>query len=395
MGKPTVQQIAGLDILDWLYFNQTLVHAVMDDDVLAWLIEIVERVKTAVAATGATDMEAEIMKHYVLCFLEILASDDHADAEVAKLSQYNKNCFCAMLMAISDLARNDSLSEAQGIANALVDYVLSAPAVVRVRLADRCLAVEYMGAAHEGFMWLVKAEAISCAKFRDADVRPHPSHEAIVARIGLLCEFECEKFHFREVQQARVLPSLRFREIASTLSMYDKQLVLEASELWLDHHFPGVPRSFPIFCVDRQSDKDYVVNFLKLVHSNWTRQRFCVGTLAGWVSNLGALIIMIHKSLDDPRPIYIEENEENKKNKNSADTLAKAAKNTMLRYGMTIHARSLYVRYREFTTTMLPRIRVYCNAIQIVPGVLAAEEEDHFYRAILAVPWDTADAKED
>jgi hypothetical protein len=164
---------------------------------------------------------------------------------------------------------------------------------------------------------------------------------------------------------------------------------LDAGELWLDHHFRGVPSGFPVFYVDRQSDKDYVVNFLKQVHLNWTRQRFCVGTLAGWVSNLGALTIMILKSIDDRRPIYIEEN------KNSADTLAEDAKNTMLCYGMTIHARSLYMRYREFTTTMLPRIELYCEAFKTVLVVLPAEEEaDHLYRHMLAFPWDTADAKE-
>jgi hypothetical protein len=62
---------------------------------------------------------------------------------------------------------------------------------------------------------------------------------------------------------------------------------------------------------------------------------------------------------------------------------------------MTIHARSLYMRYREFTTTMIPRIKFYCKDVQTGPGVLSAEEEDPFYRNMLAFPWGTADVKED
>lgn len=388
MGKLTVQQITGLDILDWLYFNQTLVYVVMDDEVVAWFIEIVKRVNTAVAATGAADMKAEIMKHYVMCFLEILASDEHPDAEAAKLHQYNKNYLCGKLISHHKLVHSDSLSEALDIATALLDYVLSAPAVVRFRLTERCFAAEYMAATHDCFMWLVKAEVIPCAKFRDTNADPRPSHEAIVVRIGLLCEFECAKFYFRKAEKAGLLDYLRFKEIAGTLSMSDKQLVLEAGELWLDHHF-RVPHGFPVFNIDLKLDKDYVVNFLMLVHLNWTRQRFCMGTSAGWVSKLGALPIMIYKALDDPRPIYIEVN------KQSTDTLANAAKEMMLRYGMTIHTRSIYESYREFITKMLPRIRVYCNAIQIGPGVLAAEEEDPFYRCMIDFPWDTEKAKLD
>jgi hypothetical protein len=237
-------------------------------------------------------------------------------------------------------------------------------------------------------MWLVKAEAIPCAKFKDADVRPSPSHEAVVARIGLLCEFECMRFHIDKVQVGKYLLNYRFHEIASNLSMSDKQLVLEAGSLWMDHHFRGVSNGIPIFDVDHQSDEKYVVDFLKQVHLNWSRQRFCVGTSAGWPSNLGALIIMIWKSVGDPRPIHIEENQ------NGVDTLAENAKNLMLSYGLTIHARSLYVRYREFTTTMRMRIEAYYRTIQSASVVLPAEKKDGFYSQLCAFPWDSKNAEE-
>lgn len=389
MGKQTVQQIAGLDVIDWLYFNQTLVNSVMGSDVVAWFTEIVERVKTAVAATGATGMDAERMKHYVLCFLEISASYAHPDmeAEMVKMSQFNKDFFCAMLIAV-----NDSLIEALSIANTLMDYVLSAPMIVRWRLAERCLAAEYGFAAHECFLWLVEMGAIPCAKFRGADVRQHPSHEAVVARIGLLCEFEGMRSHIRNVHIESYYAKTAFDGIIDTLpTQSEKQMVTEARDLWMAKSFGPLSRSLPIgFNVGRQSDKDYVEYFLKCVHSHWTRQRFCLGTSAGWVSNLGASIILICKSIEDPRPIYVEEKEE------SADTLAKVAKNTMLRFGMTIHTRSIYVRYREFTKTMLPRIEIYYRTIlEFVgppgePGFFGAENEEFLYKSLVNFPHDTA-----
>lgn len=388
MGKPTVQQISGVDILDWIYFNQTL-HSVMGSDVVAWFAEIVERVKTAVAATGAVGIEAEIMKHYVFCFLEILASYENPDMDVKnkELSRYCMDFFCATLIAISKRTRNDSLSEARGITITLVDYVLSAPMVVRWRLAERCLAAEYTFATHECFLWLVKVEAISCAKFTGADVS---SHEAVVARIGLLVEFEWARFHFRNVQKETHLARYRFDDISDTLPM-QATLITEARDLWVARFLDDVPSAVPNgFDVGRQSDKDYVVDFLNRVHPHWTRKCFCKCTLAGWVSHLGALSIMICKSRKDPRPGYDENHKER-------DTLAKEAKDTLeQRYGMRINTRTLWERHNAFMETMRPRIEVYCESIATISiwnvfDFRGAEEEDFFYKVLFEdFPWDTA-----
>jgi hypothetical protein len=76
MGRITPQQIATLDILDWLYFNQILVFSVYSQNDQRWLKRIVDLVGDSVTKVGATGLKAEYLKHYVLCLLEIFLADD-------------------------------------------------------------------------------------------------------------------------------------------------------------------------------------------------------------------------------------------------------------------------------------------------------------------------------
>jgi hypothetical protein len=385
MSRPTSQQIAGLNILDWLYFNQVLVYSVFSGEHLCCLYNIVEKVKAAVAAAGATGIEAEVMKHYILCYLEIFVSDEnipgHPDFE--KVMRFNKDFFAAFIMAIGKKTRDYSSIDACSIAHGLIADVISAPVAVRFRLAERCLALEYPSAAHEALMWFAESEVIKCAKFRFSS-RPNKNkrHEpliTIITRIGLLCEFELMRNASRRVRGVPTLAETLFTRIASELPSFSKVLVLQAGKLWIEkfHSIESVENSFAIFSTDHAFDKKYVSIFLSNLNLKWSRSRFCLGTSASWVGIIGAFYIVLLKSLGNSKAVYIENN--SKKLDADTDTLANAAKDVMRRYGMEILGRTLYLRYREFNEKIRPRVVDYYIRVNVGDRVTAAEEEDINY----------------
>lgn len=386
MARPTPQQTAALNILDWLHFNQSLVYAVFSDEHRLWLNKIFERVKVAVAATGKTGVEAEIMKHYVLCYLEILISDQHVpdwpdcpDGEIyEKVQRYNKIFFAGMLHAIVG-ARGYSSDVELSIAEKLCVDVQEAPVAVRFRLAERCLAFEYPNAARDALVWFAETQAFPCAKYRDGTIA-HEQHATVVTRIGLLCEFELMRKSSMRERKAQGVAETLFANMAAALpSPFDKILVHQAGKLWTEKFYGVATPSNSVlsFLVDRAFDKDYVAQFLKYISTLWTRRRLCEGTAAAWVGIIGASNLVMAKLDDGTKPLY-----ESTKN---AGTISDEASKSLLCHGLSINARTLYLHYREFDQLIRPRIAVYYATLQSFERVIAADDEDIWYFILCVV----------
>ena len=382
MAKITPSQHAALDILDWLHFNQALVHFVYSATDRKYLEELVARLQEAVAATGATGIDAEVMKHYALGYLEIGLSDEmvpatDVDGNMLKLRKFNKDFLTASILAYGKVARDYDSATAWGIAELLRADVAAAPVAVRFRLAERCLALEYPDAARTALVWFAQSQVLPCAKYRQ-DFTAQPSHDAIVARIGLLCEFDIWRKSLRRTRKGNGAVDFMFDRIANEQpDSLSKMAVLQAGKL-LAAKFYGIepPDNKSLtFRVERAADNDYVGQFLGYANTMWSRRRLCEGTAMAWVGIIGAFEIALARRDSLATPVY--------NNAKAGASLAEQASATMAQHGLTIQARALYLAYSQFDQLIWPRIATYYEFVKTSAGVIPADDDDFWYFMLL------------
>ncbi|MBC3832863.1 hypothetical protein H8K33_15240 [Undibacterium amnicola] len=383
MARPTPQLTAALDILDWLHFNQALVYSVFSEEDVFWLRKIFERVKAAVAATRQSGIDAEIMKHYVLCYLEIFLSDGDSigfsEAETyEKVLKYNKIFFSAMVNAKAKSTGKHVAESALTIATELCIEFRTAPATVRFRLTERCMVYEFPNAAMSALKWFVEAEAISSAKYK-VGTRAHEKHRLVVVRIGLLCELKLTRIETRRAKSPerckprRVVEQLFDNVIDKLQSPIEKILIQQAGKLWMEKLYDKEPpdNSIHAFLINHAFERDYVAQFLNQISTVWKHSRFYEATAAAWPSIIGAFDLVIAKFNNEAKKIY----ESRKNTATSSDDVSK----TLLLHGFTIQARTLYLHHREFNQVIQPRIKNYYASLQSSKRVIAAEDEDFWY----------------
>jgi hypothetical protein len=390
MGRTIPNQATALDILDWLYFNQALVFCTYKEPEWVWLYQLVDEVKSAVAHSGATGIEAECLKHTVLCLMEIglhdpleslptpepiplpagLTPESHAEFET-----FRRNYFMGLVIAVGEMARSFPLRVAIDIAESLLGKFSAAPVTIKYRLVERCLAFEYMLAPLEFFSWLLEQGVICSQKFQSEKATVSSDSLAIV-RIGLLCEFET----LRHSMIALTKHQGQFEgllKLSDKLSSHAVQQLLENM-----HHYQRLAyaesRTMIAFNPDRIREPTYVRHFLDTYRKNCFRTRLISGTQAKWLGMLGATMVSIYKTLVGPdKPIYIENS--------SSDSVTKQIEAFLQKRGCTILPRTLYENYRQFVEETRPRVEVY-NAVQVQTGATPpVDTQDIFYNSSIAV----------
>jgi hypothetical protein len=400
MARITHQQIATLNILDWLYFNQVLVFSAYSQNDREWLKRIIDRVSDSVSETGVTGLKSELLKHYVLCLLEIFLSDDLLDkpkievfgrdinivppagidaGTLHRVLKYYKNFFSAVVIESGELAHKESLIPAQEIARDLLEHFCGAPVSVRYRLAERCLTYEFKNTPLDCFSWLAKLEVIRSAKYQSKDwVTPLP--EQVIMRIGLLCEFEILRKLIGRMRRAPNLaemvlkhkrtdelpesvtnPLVKNRQQLETLA-YDKSL----RETWIGFDF------------DRQFDPRYIAYFFTQVSHYFHRIRLWQGTQASWLGMLGGFIVEMERSCScTNKPIYIE--------LNNGGTITDDVSTFLRERGFSITGRTLYSGHRLFKEEIKSKVCSYYALLSIAKVTSPPEYDDVFYYATAAL----------
>ena len=390
MARTVPHQVAALDILDWIYFNQGLVFCVYTEQEQDCLYRLVEAVKAAVARTGATGLEAECLKHTVLCLMEIGLHDPIESLPTpkpiplpagltrevhAEIAAYRRDYFMAMVIAVGRTARPLALDAAIGITNDLLGEFRAAPATVRYRLVERCLAFEHMAAPLAFFCWLMETGMIRSSKCLPEKARSSADQDTIV-RIGLLCEFE-------SIRHSMIALSRQQKAVEGLLPLAD-DLSARVSQQLLDNvdHYRRLAYAknhrLILFDPSRIHDAAYVRQFLLDYRQICFRSRLVEGTQAKWMGMLGASIISLGKILVSPeKPIYVENN--------NAGSATEQVAALLLERGCTITPRTLYESYREFVEKICPRLRKY-HAAQIRTGAAPpADCQDLFYNATIVL----------
>jgi hypothetical protein len=393
MSRPPPKQEAAFDVLDWLYFNQILVFSLYSKNDLMWLEWIIDNVADAVRKTGATGLKAECLKHGVYCLLEILADDlENSGKNIGlpyqppvgrdderKSREHVRNLFAGYFILICKRARGESMDPAVEIAVNLLEEIRKAPASVRYRLAERCLAYEYRSAPLDFLAWLAKLGVIRSKKYPSEKIAVTPCDE-LVARIGLLCEFETiRKFFDRQCNLQHEVNNSAADNIlyrwGDKLSLSGKILFRNDSRRVED--LADKPSRVLCFFIDRRHDVKYVAHFFSKFHQLYHRIRLLQGTQAGWLGALGAFMVEMEKSFNcTKKPVY-----------NAIDnkgTITDDVSIRLLEQGFSINSQVLYKCHRKFAEKTYRMVQVYYMQIKEGAALPAQHDDFYFYNIIMA-----------
>jgi|GEM_PF-2222071 len=390
MSRPTPQQEAAFDVLDWLYFNQILVFPLYSKNDLMWLARITDNVTDAVRKTGATGLTAECLKHGVYCLLEIYLADDlenfcenavrinqcpaQIDSDALPEQSELQRDFANYVINRCKLDRGESMDRAIDIVADLLEGIRKAPTSVRWRLVERCLAYEYRSAPLDFLAWLAKLGVIRSKKYPSEKIAATPCDE-LVARIGLMCEFETIRKHIGRKYKVD-------NEAAEIYDVYKDKLSQSAKILFRNdsrrvEDLVDIESSRTLcFCIDRRRDVKYVAHFLSEFHLLYHRIRLLQCTQAGWLGALGAFMVEMEKSFNcTKKPIY-----------NAIDnkgTITDDVSNRLHEQGFSINSQVLYKRHRKFAEKTYRMVRAYYEVIDKVGATLPAAYDDMFFYTLI------------
>lgn len=392
MVRTTTRQSTALDMLDRLYFNQALVFSQFTDTEMRPLDGIINSVAQEVERAGASGMEAELWKHYVLCFLEVLLADDTStiwksikikdlpappdmsDDMLKKIGDHQKTYFAALILAMGRLMHELPGTELLEIAIRLAPEFQLAPAVVRYRLVDRCLAWEHLSAPLMFLAWMAESDILHPAKYKPRS-DAGPLNAQVLARVGLLCEFE----QIRELgarhllvgnQAALLLKSDNLKLSEPVL----KQLLKEKArleELSVIKTLGGAIRRFD---VDKSGDAVYVQSFFYELSLRWSRPRAYHGKQSTWTSALGGALVRYTRRLVGGTVYNATGNK---------GTITEKVVQDLLDFSFRLTANTLYHRYNSFDLDIGHSAKQYYTMLSNFAHAWPAYEPDGFYLQVI------------
>jgi hypothetical protein len=372
MGRITPSHVAGLDLLDKLFFNQILVSCFFTEE-LVWLRDLDDDLEAELTVRGVEDAKRQLIKHGVLCLMEADLSDsmlllkesfpdkvpalppeitaDHYKA----VEEYEKSIFKASVLAMLAKVHNGESCASIEIAGKLVGKYLKAPATFRYRLTERMFAWNFIAAPLDCFTWLCKMDVLKSAKHPGKVLVARYSQDYL-HRLALLCELDGVRSFLRRSSRkggANETPSLeqisKVRELSpeAISSLINKTTrELQAKSL------PHLKNSFPFIDLGDLEKPALVHRFFENLNSYSLRQRAFQGSLASWTGMVCAGLVELFIFLDDKKTaIYTGEINDG--------TLTERVCKAMSARGFEITPRVVYKRYRDFKETIFRAVDVY------------------------------------
>ncbi len=369
MGRIAASHVAGLDLIDKLFFNQVLVFCLFEEE-LVWLKELAADLDRELTGKGITGVHRQVLKHCVLCMMEIELSDsllrlreaypDKLPALPEAMSEegfqeterYTLEFFQGMVLAAASLSHQSDTQLVIEITNALLEKYREAPATVRFRLVDRMFAFEFMPAPIDCFTWLAKMGVLDSSKHPGVGLKSRYQPE-FLQRLALMCEFDLHRDHNWRTARLDVLASSGLHVIAKETPQESRDLLLQQeikrmevlSKPELNHRIPGVD-------LGELENPASIQRFFTHLNTYALRFRFFQGSLASWTGMMcGGGVEILHRLQDRKRPIYADEFNEG--------SLTQLISEGMSARGFEITARTIYERHRDFKETVLAMITTY------------------------------------
>lgn len=435
---------AAFDILDWLFFNQTwFVRLTHDDEAsyetsmrgegLVALFKIKEHIDLEVAATGATGIGAQALRHTVLCLLEVGFGEDlvqkarsgHADllditdergvpmsklsedidpATAALVHQFEQRLFAAHVTALGEQVHGVCADKALAIAAHANAAFKHAPTTAKYRLTERIFFLEFLDAPVKFLSWMYRIGVLESKKFVAGRVTRDISDD-FKARVGMLCEFLLLREHMARVvsgaegrtEGVRLLQKRLGDKISDAAWMQ----LQDESDFYarLDRHKARLLGSHT-FDLARIDDDAYLHGFLEHFARAHRRSRFWTGPQQSWTGVVGAGLMLCYHLMKDPnRKITRNGNNHSKSDKPAAaeETVAQHICDVLNEHGLDCRPGSLYETfvgcYMKQPAGLYHRATVYLELQQKFDVVFPAHFFDPAYAGVITTSTPQAPAE--
>lgn len=399
---------AGLDLLDLISFNDLVVHHGMDDDERQQLDKIIFRV-TEMVDRVHVGREAEIAKHLAFAILGIALSNTSAECRnafpwvpsssnlpeemVEKISQHLRDFEIANVLAFTAKTFGFDVSPVWEIIVSLQNEFSELSALVRRDLLLRCFVAEFEEAALKSYCWLTVSEVLPVTKNDPSRIRCDLD-EKFLLRLALLCSYEMIT-HYLNVFS---------RESSSVEVMRLNHKSLDLKEptidrlLHIDNVFQGawsrssLRNTVPQIRAEDMTDKQRVVKFFDNWGARKVRFRMHAGTLASWLSFLGAIKVERHHAFESKK-----QDRENKRATEAGERAQRVMRPVFSatdndgaitdvvqirlfeHYGLHINADTLYRCHSMLRKSTLKLVELHCRTVRKAGVAYSAVHDDPFY----------------
>lgn len=392
MGRIPASQVAGLDLVDKLFFNQILVARVFDQEVL-WLKNLDTDIERALTRQELTGSARQAIKHCVLCLMEghlsgsVLGLREAypgrlppmpagvSDEQFVDNERFKTQYFLAFVVAMLDKYHGCDITPAWAIVDGLLPDYADSPATFRYRLAERMFSLNFIMAPIDCLTWLARMGVLNSAKHPGVALERSYSDD-FLHRLALLCDLDVIRDHVRRATGSK--DEIRIEDIhkVRTPSAQTMKLLLEKHGKAMEaRNMPHLKNSFPVIRFAELEQAASVQRYFSGLGQYATRIRTFQGTLASWTGMLcGGYIDILHWSGDGRAPIYTGEFNDG--------SLTDRLSRTMSRRGFALTPRSIYERHRDFKDTVLKAVTQYHQSKLMENVALPPDAIDIAYEAL-------------
>lgn len=361
VGRISNHQVASLDLLDKVFFNQCVFQFMSESDV-AWLIMLDKHISEELNKEELTCQQIQVARHGVLCMMEIEISNSRIDTpdftldtdkisvkELLDREEKIKDYFFANIGAMQECFHKIRKNLIMDVFISVIkraDYY-NAPAIIRQCLVERMLLHEFINAPMELFIWLINNNILSSKKFSRAKRIDINSH--LFVRLILLCEFDLlKKFALLNDEMANI--KHRIIDARNDISCLNKRILRRQLHIDVDHLVDGGGVIF--FTKFNLDDPKAIKSMFNTIGEHLTRNRFFQGPMASWGGIIcGGYTDIQYEKNDRKLPVFSETSKK--------VPIANRISDDMKIRGYTIGPRPIYMRHREFKKTLKKRARFY------------------------------------
>ena len=395
MGRTSPSQVAALDLIDKLFFNQILVCCFFTEE-LCWLNDLDTEIELELTHRNIDGAQRQLVKHCVLCLMEAELSESLSLLKEAypdkvpdlpadltleqheKIARYRLDFFEAVVLASMSKLHQCDMGLPIEITNILLEKYSEAPATVRYRLVERMFAFNFISAPIDCFTWLAKMGVLKSTKHSGAWlISRYPP--GFLQRLALLCEFDMLRDYIRRASSmGGTAGNASVEQICKIRKLSQQTMRLLVNRMAKDmevNSMPNLKNSFPAVSLDELENPASVERFFASLNSYAIRFRAFPGTLASWVGMLcGGGVEVLHCLQDKKNPIYAAEFNEG--------TLTQYISDGMKSRGFDITPRAIYERHRDFKETTFKAVSIYYQMKLVENVAIPPDVKDITYEAI-------------
>lgn len=402
-----------LDVIDLLHFNTLLVNKFFPADIRGWFEAIEKKLNRILDDENLSGTKREIVKHYVLCALEIsLEWNEESYENMRKRDEtlnrkedtLGKRIFDDNLKGKihSSLSILMKIIDSKGIDNRLITNlknkiisdnelnITSTPMAVKYRLVQRYLAFE-------NSYWLalcfykksIDLGLIDASKNKYTSTKYSDGTNDVFIRACLLIEFEAvritshgdiSKYIERDLVIKKPDYETSLDKRHNLIRIYKKRI----NNLFSDDTIDGV---FPFLAnKEDKMNKQYIEDFLKKSECYFSHIRiFSEGTKARLLSTLGAYVVECERITNEGKKIPLYQEADN------TGTATFLAVGKLAHLGFTISGRRLYLKYKDINKSKnYERIKYYYRKLYSLGSLpyFLWENEDALYHKACTVDYD-------